>query len=102
MSEFVQKVQGGIKTASSDILLWAMKLVSGATLSLTLALIIQTLMGYKEAQAPFSFIFMIVAFTAIFLRLARKWSGVTVLVFDLICVLIGMILCLYIQVAPGA
>jgi len=102
MSEFVQKVQGGIKTASSDILLWMMKLISGAVLGLTFALIVQTLMNYKEGEAPFSFIFMIVAVTAIFLRLAKTWSVVTVLVFDLICVLVGMILCLYIQVAPGA
>lgn len=102
MSEFAGRMQMQIKKSSSDVATWAVKIASGAFLALTLALIIQEIMGKTDGQAPVSFIFMIVAFTAIFLRIAKNWNLVAVLIFDLVCVLVGMVLCLYIMVAPNA
>ena len=102
MGEFAGKMQMQFKKSSSDLLTWAVKFISGAFLSLTLSLIIQEIMGKSEGEAPVSFIFTFVAFTAIFLRIAKKWSLVAVLIFDLVCILIGMVLCLYIMRAPFA
>ena len=59
-------------------------------------------MGKADGEATLSFLFMIVAFMAIFLRIAKKWNLVAVLIFDLICILVGMVLSLYIMVAPNA
>lgn len=102
MSELVGKVGMQFKKSSSDLLTWAVKIVSGTFLALTLALIVQEIMGKAEGESPVSFLFMIVAFAAIFLRVAKKWNLVAVLIFDLVCILIGMVLCLYIMVAPNA
>jgi hypothetical protein len=102
MGELVQKMQTNIKQSSTDIFVWLLKIISGAVLALTVSLIIQEIMGKKEGEAPLSFLFMILVFTAIFLRVAKKWNMIAVLVFDLVCVLVGMVLCLYIMVAPGA
>lgn len=102
MSEFVGKMQMQFKKSSTDLATWVVKFISGSFLALTLSLIVQEIMGKPEGQAPVSFIFTIVAFTAIFLRIAKKWNLFAVLVFDLVCILIGMVLCLYIMVAPNA
>lgn len=102
MAEFVGKMQMQFKKSSSDFATWIVKFVSGGFLALTLSLIIQEIMGKADGEAPLSFLFMIVAFTAVFLRIAKKWNLFAVLVFDLVCILIGMVLCLYIMVAPNA
>ncbi len=102
MSEFVGKVGMQLKNSSSDLVTWAVKFVSGAFLALTLSLIVQEIMGKADGEAPISFLFMIVAFAAIFLRIAKNWNLIAVLIFDLVCILVGMVLCLYIMVAPNA
>lgn len=102
MSEFVGKMQMQLKKSSGDLATWVVKIISGGFLALTLSLIIQEIMGKADGEAPISFLFTIVAFTAIFLRIAKKWSLFGVLVFDLVCILVGMMLCLYIMVAPNA
>lgn len=102
MSEFVGKVGMQFKKSSSDLLTWVVKFVSGAVLALTLSLVVQEIMGKSEGQAPLSFIFMIVAFLAIFLRVSKKWNLAGVLIFDLVCILLGMVLSLYIMMAPNA
>lgn len=102
MAEFVGKMQMQFKKSSSDLATWVVKFISGTFLALTLSLIIQEIMGKADGEAPLSFLFMIVAFTGVFLRIAKKWNLFAVLVFDLVCILIGMVLCLYIMVAPNA
>lgn len=102
MGEFAGRMQMQLKKSSGDLITWAAKFISGAFLALTLALIIQEIRGIPEGEAPISFLFMIVAFTGVFLRIAKKWNLFAVLVFDLVCILIGMVLCLYIMVAPNA
>ncbi len=102
MSELVGKVGMQFKKSSSDLGTWVVKFISGAFLALTLSLVVQEIMGKADGQATLSFIFMIVAFMAIFLRISKKWNLVAVLIFDLICILLGMVLTLYIMVAPNA
>jgi hypothetical protein len=102
MGEFAGKMQMQFRKTSSDLVTWGVKFVSGAFLALTLSLIIQEVMGKAEGEAPVSFIFMLTAFTAIFMRISKKWNLFAILVFDLVCILIGMVLCLYIMVAPNA
>lgn len=67
-------------------------------MGLTLALIGQEIIGYETI----SFSLVIVVVTTAFLRAARRWNLMGVLIFDLICVLIGMLLRMYILIAPGA
>jgi hypothetical protein len=101
MNELTGKMQDRFKQSSTDIMGFALKLVSCLVLSLTLALIVHEVLGKKEGEATLSFFFMIVVFTAVFMRVAKKWSLTGVLIFDLVCILIGIVLKLYIMVAPG-
>ena len=102
MSELVGKMQSQLKKTSSGIALFSLKLVSGAVLGLTFGLIMQEVMEKGEGENLIPFFFVIVVVTAGFVRIAKSWGATAVLIFDLICVLIGMVLRLYIMVAPGA
>ena len=101
MSEFVGKMQAGLKKTSSDVVLFSVKLVSGAILGLTFALIMQEIMNKADNENLFAFFFVLVVTTGVFMRIAKSWSLTTTAIFDLICVLLGICLRLYIMVAPG-
>lgn len=98
MGQYIQNINGKIKTSSTDLVLYLFKIISGLVLGLTFSLIGDEIIGYGK----FSFIFVTVLTIGGFLRTARGWSFVGVIVFDFICVLIGMLLRMYILVAPGA
>ncbi len=102
MSEFVGKMQSGLKKTSGDVFLFSVKLLSGTILGLTFALVMLEMMGKSESESLFAFLFVIVVTVAAFMRLAKTWSLTAVAIFDLICVLLGICLRLYIMVAPGA
>jgi len=98
MSEFMQNVQVRIKNSSGSIFLFGFKLVTGLFLGLTMALIGQEMIGYKS----FAFTFVILTFCGFFLKISKRWSVVSVVVFNLVFVLIGLLLRMYILISPGA
>ncbi|MCB0355945.1 MAG: hypothetical protein KDD40_03000 [Bdellovibrionales bacterium] len=98
MAQIMENIQNKIKNSSNGFLLFSFKLISGLTLGLTLALIGQEIFAYSS----FLFVFVIVVVTGLFLRKARKWGWVAVMVFDLICALVALLLRMYILIAPGA
>lgn len=102
MGEMVGKMQDQIKKTSSDLALFSLKLFSGLILGLTFALIMQEVLGKADGENLIAFFFVIVVTASVFLRIAKEWGLTAVLIFDLVCVLIGMVLRLYIMVAPGA
>ncbi|MCB0364164.1 MAG: hypothetical protein H6624_13690 [Bdellovibrionaceae bacterium] len=85
------------RNSSNSFALGAFRLVSGTILGLTFSLIGDQIFDY----GTLAFLFVIVTVTAAFMRISRGWRVVGVLVFDLICVLVGMLLRLYILIAPG-
>lgn len=97
MSEMLGNLQHRLKGASAGIAISTYRLLFGAFLGLTFALILERVTNYGS----FSFAFVIVAFTLAFFKISKLWKLSTVIVFSLICVLIGLLLRLYIQVAPG-
>ena len=101
MSELVGKMHSQLKKTSSDVLLFTIKLISGSILGLTFALVMQEVLGKAETDNLLAFFFVIVVTGGVFLRIAKSWGLTAVLIFDLICVLLGMVLRLYIMVAPG-
>lgn len=102
MAELAGRLQSQFKKTSGDLLLFSVKLVSGAVLGLTAALILQVVLGHEEGENLIAFVFVITITAAVFLRLVKSWGISAVLVFDLICVLVGMLLKLYIMTAPDA
>lgn len=102
MSEIIGKMQVQLKKSSGDLALFCLKFVSGCVLGLTFALIMQELLGKADNENLLAFFTVIILTTATFLRISKAWGLTATLVFDLICVLLGMVLQLYIKVAPGA
>jgi hypothetical protein len=98
MGQFIENIQGKIKTGSTHFGLLIFRLFIGYVVGLTAALIAQKLIGFSD----FSFYFFIVASIMVFLRISREWSFGGVLVFSLVCILLGLLLRMYIHVAPGA
>lgn len=88
--------QEGVKTTSLSVLHFGLRFLTGILLGLVLGLIGQELVGY----GIFALIFVIVVVLAMNLKLLANWSLGQILIFDLICVLVGMLLRMYILVAP--
>ena len=102
MGEMASRMQVRFKKTSGDLATFSLKMVSGLVIGLTLALAVQEALGKKDGEDMISFLFMIVLACGAFFRVSKKWTLGSVLIFDLICVLIGMVLRLYIMVAPGS
>ena len=97
MSKFMQNVQLRVKFSFYYMFLLFLRLLSGATLGVTMSVAGSELFGYGEV----GFWLIIVAATALFLRASGKWSAWGVLFFDLVCVLLGLLLRMYVLMAPG-
>ncbi len=102
MSEFVNRMQGGLKRSSEELVTFAVKFVSGSLIALAVSLVVQELLGKPVNEVNLSFLFVIFIVLLSFLRIAKKWTITSILIFDLVFVLIGMVLRLYIMTAPGA
>lgn len=98
MSEFMDNIQYRLKTSSKEIGLFLFKSLTGLFVGLTLTLIFQEMIGY----GTLSFVFVLLTVTFAFLRIAKGWNGLAVMVFNLICVLLGLLIRMYILLAPGA
>jgi hypothetical protein len=95
--EYVGGLQDRAKTSSVTIAMVVLKVFVSLFFGLTLALIGDQILNYGW----FSFILMLVTFTATLFRLMRAWTWGYVAIFCLICVLIGLLLRMYILIAPG-
>jgi hypothetical protein len=96
MSEFANKMQMQFKKTSLQMTVLLVRIMTGFVLGLVLAIAGQTLMEYKTIM----FTFVILAVMALTVRLTREWTLVKVLILDLILVLVGLVLKLYIHMAP--
>ena len=101
MPEFVGRMQQGLKQSSTDLVLIALKLVSGAVVGFTLALIVQEIFSQPN-ELTLAFVFTFLVTLGVFWRLTRSSGLSAVLVFDLIAVLTGLLLRLYVMIAPNA
>lgn len=96
IGEFASQVQDGMKASSVSLLGLTVKTITAFVLGMTFAMIGQEILGYQTLS--FVFIFVIVA--AVVFRFTAKWTAGAVLIFDLICVLVGLLLRMYILWAP--
>jgi cell shape-determining protein MreD len=98
MTSLINNVQDRFKTSSNALALLAFRLLSGVVLGLTLSLIGQEIIGYE--MISFTLITLIVV--TMFVRITKSWTWTHIFIFDLICILIGLLLRMYILIAPGA
>ena len=93
----IKGVQNKIRESSLSLSLLALKAGTGLFVGLTFALIFRELMEVGS----FLFIFVIVLFGVVFLKISQSWKVTGVLLFDLFCVMTAMLLRMYILIAPG-
>jgi hypothetical protein len=98
MSQFFENIQYQLKTTSSSLALILFRLFIGGVLGLTFALIGQEIAGYGHLI----FFFVIVLTMAVFNKLTQGWRFGGLFVFTLFCILLGALVQMYIQLAPGA
>lgn len=98
MSQFTISVQNKIKSSGASITLTVVKIYSGLVLGVVFALVGEEIFGYGSL----SFSFVVVTILALFLKIAKNWGWVPLLSFNLICILIGLLLRMYVHLAPGA
>lgn len=97
MGEFIENMQYALKKNSQSIGLFIARFISGLVLGITLTLIGQQILGYGQLL----FWFVIVLTTAIFLKITKGWKWTGVVVLDFVLILIGLLLKMYILIAPG-
>jgi hypothetical protein len=98
MGQMIQNIQHKIKSSSSGLFVLSLRLVVGLVFGLTFALILQRMIGFGDL----AFYFVIVVSLLALMRVSRSWGLGGVLIFSLVCMLIGLLLRMYILVAPGA
>ena len=96
MSELAGHVHEGVKNSSKSLAALTMKALTCFVLGLTVALIGQEVFAFGTIL----FVFMMIIVGATVFRLMSSWTLGSVLVFDLICILVGLLLRMYILVAP--
>lgn len=96
MRGLATSAQEGVKSTTMALFHFSLRFVTGILLGMVLALIGQELMNY----GTFALIFVTIVVLAVILKLLANWSIGQILIFDLICVLVGMLLRMYILVAP--
>lgn len=96
LGQMVQQLQTGAKTTSVGIFSAFLKIVSALFIALTVSIAAQELIQFGN----FSFVLLMTLTTGLILRSIWSLSLVGVLVFDLICVLLGMLFRMYLLMAP--
>lgn len=96
MKGLATNMHEGVKTSSISLVAFSLRLISGFLLGITLALIGQELAGY----GAFALMFATLVVLGLFMRISSSWRVSQILIFDLICVLVGQLLRMYILLAP--
>jgi hypothetical protein len=96
MRGLATSAQDSARETSLSLLHIFLRLTSGAVLGLVLALIGKEMIGY----GALSLFFVITVVLGLTFKTLSNWSIGQVLIFDLICILVGMLLRMYILVAP--
>ena len=95
MSEFTEKIKGNFRETSYKLSLFLVRLLTGALIGTTLALIVRGL----TPVSTFIFMFVVITTVGVILRLTRYWSYAGTIILLLVFALIAVLLKLYIHTA---
>jgi hypothetical protein len=100
LSEKMHHIADGMKSSAKSgamkTVLTLLRIITGLTLGLTLALVGSEVAGY----GTLSLVFVVAIVLFAFMRLSHKWTLGQVLIFDLVMVLVAQLLRMYIMLAP--
>ena len=98
MNKYVVVMQNNLKKSSGSIFNFLFRILTGGMIGLTFALIGQEMAQYGN----FLFVFVMMMTTSVFMVVSRSWSTMVVFIFNLFCILTGLLLRMYALMAPGA
>lgn len=98
MGQMINKMQFQVKKTSNDFGTYILRVITGGWLGMVFAHIFQLLFGFGNLL----FFFVIVLSTGAVVKMTRGWGFVSVIIFNLFCILVGALLRMYVMVAPGA
>ena len=96
MNQMATSIQKGTKNATTSLFGTWVKILTSFIVSLTTTMILQELFNY----GTLSFVFVMIVTAAALLKVLWTWTIGAVLIFDLICALVGLLLRMYILIAP--
>ena len=91
-----EQLREGARVTLISLLTWSLKIISALVIGLTFALIGQQAFEYGNL----AFLTVLIVAMGLVVRWIGKWNLVNVIVFDLIIVLVGLALKMYIMLAP--
>ena len=90
------QMQDQMKRSTTSVFGLTLKTFTSMMLAYTIALVMQQMISFGN----FAFVFIMVVVASSFMRILWSWSILQVLLFDLVCVLVGLLLRMYILMAP--
>lgn len=98
MGEMINKVQFRMKKTSGDMGTYLLRVATGGWIGMVFAHLFQMIFAFEN----FLFFFVIVLMTGTIVRITRGWGFFSIIILNLFCILVGILLQMYIKVAPGA
>jgi hypothetical protein len=98
MGEVISKIQFQVKKKSSDMGTYIFRVLTGGWIGMVFAHFFQILFEFEN----FLFLFVIVIMTGAVVRITRGWGFFSVILLNVFCILLGVLLQMYVQIAPGA
>ncbi len=98
MGEMINRVQFQVKKSSGDFGTYVARVVTGGWIGLVFAHFFQMIFAFEN----FLFFFIIVLITGSIVRITKGWGFFSVVILNLVCVLLGALLQMYVKMAPGA
>lgn len=93
---FSSSMQDKAKNGTRSITLTILRLLTGLILGITFGLIVSAILQ----SGTFSLIFVTLVTLLVFMKISTNWQFGHVLIFDLICILLGLLLRMYVLIAP--
>lgn len=97
MGQVVEAIQDKFRTSWVFLALFSFRAIISLFIGVTFAIVGEQIIGYEN----FAYIFVMVVTFFLVMKVTRPWTWVQNIVFCLVCVLIGLLLRMYILVAPG-
>lgn len=98
MGEMINKIQFQAKKSSGDLGTYFFRVLTGGWIGMVFAHFFQMIFEFEN----FLFLFVIILMTGVIVRITKGWGFFAVVILNLFCVLIGILLQMYVTIAPGA
>jgi hypothetical protein len=97
MGQVIKRMQFHVEKTTSHLGTYFLRVLTGSWIGLIFAHFFQMIFGFEN----FLFLFVIILFTGVVVRITRGWGFLSVVIFNLFCILVTALLQMYIKVAPG-